>query len=416
MTVLPRGAAQHTTPPGESNRRGGWNIIAAMGNDNDNVADSAADSAGGGARRWVIKVGSSLVTDGGCGLNRGLIGDWAAQIARLVRAGGQVALVSSGSIAEGVSRLGWRERPQTLHALQAAAAVGQMGLMQGYREAFASHGVNTAQVLLTHEDFRDRQRYLNARATLTTLLELGVAPVINENDTVSTDEIQLGDNDTLAAQVANLVDADLLLMLTNQRGLFSKDPNRDDGAELIRRAHSGDTLLDDAAGPSIGELGRGGMITKVAAARCAAQSGASTIIAPGQEPDVIARIAAGEALGTLIQAGGKPLALRKRWIANLKPRGALTLDDGACRALCDLGKSLLPVGVAALDGDFRRGDMVVCRSASGAAVARGLANYAADEARLIIGKSGGEVKAIMGARYEEELIHRDNLALDARFN
>lgn len=416
MTVLPRGAAQHTTPPGESNRRGGWNIIAAMGNNNDNAADNAADNAGGGARRWVIKVGSSLVTDGGCGLNRGLIGDWAAQIARLVRAGGQVALVSSGSIAEGVSRLGWRERPQTLHALQAAAAVGQMGLMQGYREAFASHGVNTAQVLLTHEDFRDRQRYLNARATLTTLLELGVAPVINENDTVSTDEIQLGDNDTLAAQVANLVDADLLLMLTNQRGLFSKDPNRDDGAELIRRAHSGDTLLDDAAGPSIGELGRGGMITKVAAARCAAQSGASTIIAPGQEPDVIARIAAGEALGTLIQAGGKPLALRKRWIANLKPRGALTLDDGACRALCDLGKSLLPVGVAALDGDFRRGDMVVCRSASGDAVARGLANYAADEARLIIGKSGGEVKAIMGARYEEELIHRDNLALDARFN
>ena len=366
-------------------------------------------------RRWVIKVGSSLVTDSGCGLNTDLIGDWAAQIAGLVRAGSQVALVSSGSIAEGVSRLGWRQRPQNLHSLQAAAAVGQMGLMQGYRQAFAGHGVNTAQVLLTHEDFRDRQRYLNARATLTTLFELGVAPIINENDTVSTEEIQLGDNDTLAAQVANLVDADLLLILTNQRGLFDKDPSRHDDAKLIRSARTGDALLDKAAGPSIGELGRGGMITKVAAARCAAQSGASTVIAPGQEKNVIGRIASGETLGTLIQAAGRPLALRKRWIANLKPRGALTLDEGACEALRDLGKSLLPVGVAALDGDFRRGDMVVCRTAAGQIVARGLANYTAGEARLIIGKSGGEAKAIMGARYETELIHRDNLAVDADF-
>ena len=227
------------------------------------------------AKRWVVKVGSSLVTDDGCGLNRGLIGDWAAQIAHLMCDGRQIALVSSGSIAEGVSELGWGERPQTLHALQAAAAVGQMGLMQGYRQAFAGHGVTTAQVLLTHEDFRDRQRYLNARATLTALLELGVAPVINENDTVSTDEIQLGDNDTLAAQVVNLLDAGLLLILTNREGLFERDPARDTEARLIGVAGTDDALLDKAAGPSSGELGRGGMITKVAAARCAALSGAA---------------------------------------------------------------------------------------------------------------------------------------------
>ena len=364
------------------------------------------------AKRWVVKVGSSLVTDDGCGLNRDLIGAWAAQIARLVRGGRQVALVSSGSIAEGMGELGWRDRPQTLHTLQAAAAVGQMGLMQGYRQAFAGHGVTTAQVLLTHEDFRDRQRYLNARATLTALLELGVAPVINENDTVSTDEIQLGDNDTLAAQVANLLDAGLLLILTNQEGLFERDPARDANARLIHAADTDDALLDEAAGPSSGELGRGGMITKVAAARCAALSGASTIIASGREPQVIERIASGERIGTLIKAAGQPLALRKRWIMNLKPRGALTLDDGACKALCESGKSLLPVGVATLEGDFRRGDVIVCRTAAGRPIARGLANYAADEARLIIGKNGAEAKAIMGARYEPELIHRDNLALE----
>ena len=373
------------------------------------------------AKRWVVKVGSSLVTGDGCGLNRDLIGAWAAQIARLARDGRQIALVSSGSIAEGMSELGWRDRPQTLHTLQAAAAVGQMGLMQGYRQAFAGHGVTTAQVLLTHEDFRDRQRYLNARATLTALLELGVAPVINENDTVSTDEIQLGDNDTLAAQVANLLDAGLLLILTNQEGLFERDPGRnqeggqgrDADARLIHVADTNDALLDKAAGPSSGELGRGGMITKVAAARCAALSGASTIIASGRTPEVIERIASGERIGTLIKAAGQPLALRKRWIMNLKPRGALTLDDGACKALRELGKSLLPVGVAALDGDFRRGDVIVCRTAAGRPVARGLANYAADEARLIIGKNGAEAKAIMGARYEAELIHRDNLALES---
>ncbi len=364
------------------------------------------------AKRWVVKVGSSLVTDDGCGLNLDLIGDWAAQIARLVRGGRQVALVSSGSIAAGMHELGRRDRPQTLHALQAAAAVGQMGLMQGYRQAFAGHGVTTAQVLLTHEDFRDRQRYLNARAALTALLELGAAPVINENDTVSTDEIQLGDNDTLAAQVANLLDAGLLLILTNREGLLERDPARDADARLIHVADTNDARLDRAAGPSSGELGRGGMITKVAAARCAALSGASTVIASGREPDVIERIASGERIGTLIQAAGQPLALRKRWIMNLKPRGALTLDDGACKALRELGKSLLPVGVAALDGDFRRGDAVTCRTAAGRPVARGLANYAADEARLIIGKGGAEVKAIMGARYEAELIHRDNLALE----
>ena len=364
------------------------------------------------AKRWIVKVGSSLVTKDGCGLNHDLIGDWAAQIARLGRGGHQIALVSSGSIAEGVSALGWGERPQTLHALQAAAAVGQMGLMQGYRQAFADHGTTTAQVLLTHEDFRDRQRYINARATLTALLELGVAPVINENDTVSTEEIQLGDNDTLAAQVANLLDAGLLLILTNREGLFERDPARDAGARLIAAAGATDALLDEAAGPSGGDLGRGGMITKVAAARCAALSGASTVIASGREPNVIERIAAGERIGTLIEAAGQPLALRKRWIMNLKPCGALTLDDGACKALLESGKSLLPVGVAALEGDFRRGDAVVCRSATGRPVARGLANYAATEARRIIGKNGAEVKRIMGARYEAELIHRDNLALE----
>ena len=363
------------------------------------------------ARRWVIKVGSSLVTKEGRALNLDLIRLWVVQIAELAQSGKQAVLVSSGAIAEGVNRLGWDSVPQDLHQLQAAAAVGQMGLMETYHRAFAGHGVRTAQILLTHEDFNSHRRYLNARATLSALLKLNVVPVINENDTVSTKEIQLGDNDTLAARVANLIDADVLLILTDQQGLFDRDPRTHAQARLVNRIKPDDPLLDRIAGPSAGALGRGGMITKVKAARCAAMSGTSTVIACGGDERVITRVAAGENLGTCMKTDAEPQALRKRWIMNLKPHGALTLDDGACRALKIDGRSLLPVGVTAVDGDFKKGDMVVCRSGAGETVAYGLSNYAAAEANRIIGKNSEAVRALVGGACEVELIHRDNMAV-----
>jgi glutamate 5-kinase len=364
------------------------------------------------ARSLVVKVGSSLVTDHGRGLDPAAIGRWAAQIAELVRGGRRVILVSSGAIAEGMQRLGWARRPQTMHELQAAAAVGQMGLVQCYESCFRSHGLRTAQVLLTHADLADRQRYLNARSTLRTLLGLQVIPVINENDTVVTDEIKFGDNDTLGALVTNLVEADALIILTDQAGLYDADPRRHPGAKLIEEADAGDPRLEAMAGGSGSEIAKGGMLTKVQAARRAARSGAHTVIAAGREPDVLLRLAQGERIGTVLRARTVPLAARKQWLADhLTVAARLVLDAGAVKALCREGKSLLPIGVTEVAGEFQRGEVVACMDPHGREVARGLVNYSAEETRRIMRRPSGEIEAILGYVDEPELIHRDNLVL-----
>ena len=364
------------------------------------------------AKRLVVKVGSSLVTNTGAGLDLGAIADWVRQVAALRAAGKEAVLVSSGAIAEGMQRLGWKARPATMHELQAAAAVGQMGLVQAYESCFRDHEIRTAQVLLTHADLADRQRYLNARSTLRTLLGLGVVPVINENDTVVTDEIRFGDNDTLASLVTNLLEADVLVILTDQPGLFTADPRRDHAATLVRRARAGEASLEAMAGGVGSSIGRGGMLTKVLAAKRAARSGAHTIIASGREPDVLVRLGRGEALGTLLFADAAPLAARKTWLADhVQVSGRLTLDPGAVRALAAGGKSLLPVGVQAVEGEFDRGALVTCLAPDGREVARGLVNYGAVEARRIIGRPSSEIAAILGYVDEPELIHRDNLVL-----
>ncbi len=365
------------------------------------------------ARRWVIKIGTSLITGDGCGLDHAAIRDWAEQVAALKCEGKQIVLVSSGSIAEGVRRLGWKRRPHRLHRIQAAAATGQTGLIHAYEAQFSNHGLHAAQVLLTHEDLSNRGRYLNARSTLTTLLDLDVIPVVNENDAVATEEIQLGDNDTLAALTANLIDADQLLILTDRDGLYDADPAQHDNARLIKSADVNDPQLDRAAGPSIGTLGRGGMITKVAAARRAALSGTATIIASGRERQVIARVMRGETVGTQLHTDKQSFAARKQWIAGLKPCGSLSLDEGACTALAQGGNSLLPIGVTAVEGAFGRGDPVLCRNPAGDVIAHGLTNYSADETRSIIGKHSKEVLKIIGGGYEPEVIHCDNLMVVA---
>ncbi len=366
----------------------------------------------GKARRWVVKVGSALVTNDGRGLDGEAISAWVDQLAALRGQGHEVILVSSGSVAEGMKRLGWSRRPSALHDLQAAAAVGQMGLVQVYESRFQRHGLHTAQVLLTHDDLADRHRYLNARSTLRSLVGLGVVPVINENDTVATDEIRFGDNDTLAALVANLVEADLLVILTDQRGLFDRDPRVHADAKLVSEGRAGDPALDAMAGTSGGVLGRGGMATKVRAAARAARSGTSTIIASGRETEVLLRLARGEDLGTLLSADQEPLAARKQWLAGqLKVKGRLALDDGAVRVLCQGGRSLLPVGVTAVDGDFRRGELVACVGADGREVARGLVNYSAEETRRIMGQASDRIETLLGYVDEPELIHRDDLVV-----
>ena len=363
-------------------------------------------------KRWVVKIGSSLITDDGRGLQQAHMDDWVAQVAALRESGHQVVLVSSGAVAEGMVRLGWKQRPSSVHELQAAAAVGQMGLIQAWESRFREHGLHTAQILLTHEDVRDRRRYLNARSTLMALLDLGIVPVVNENDTVATDEIRLGDNDTLAALTANLIEADLLVLLTDQSGLFDADPRSHPGAKLIADAKAGDERLLAMAGGSAGALGRGGMRTKLTAAEWAAQSGAHTVITDGREPAVLTRISQGEAIGTLLRPGKRRLAARKRWIAGLaRPRGSLIIDDGAATALRKGGRSLLPVGVSAIEGEFKRGDLVICVDASGGEVARGLVNYDVREARLLIGQASDARAAILGYPGEAELVHRDNLVL-----
>jgi glutamate 5-kinase len=364
------------------------------------------------ARRIVVKVGSSLVTNEGRGVDAEAIGNWCRQLAGLAAQGREVVMVSSGAIAEGMKRLNWRTRPKELHELQAAAAVGQMGLVQMYESKLSEHGMGSAQVLLTHADLADRERYLNARSTLLTLLAMNVIPVINENDTVVNDEIKFGDNDTLGALVANLIEADALVILTDQRGLYSADPRSDAAARFIDVAEAGDLQLERMAGGAGSSIGRGGMITKVLAAKRAARSGASTVIAWGREPDVLLRLAAGEAIGTALLASTPKRAARKQWMADhLQLRGAVVVDDGAVQKLRDEGKSLLPIGMHEVQGEFHRGDVIAVRSAAGVEIARGLANYSSAEARLIVRKPSAQIESLLGYMNEPEMIHRTNLVL-----
>jgi glutamate 5-kinase len=365
-----------------------------------------------GARRIVVKVGSSLVTDEGRGVDAEAVGQWCRQMAALAREGRELVMVSSGAIAEGMKRLGWAVRPKEVHELQAAAAVGQMGLAQIYETKLREHGMRSAQVLLTHADLADRERYLNARSTLLTLLGLSVLPVINENDTVVNDEIKFGDNDTLGALVANLIDADALVILTDQKGLYTADPRKDPAATFVHEARAGDPELERMAGGAGSSLGRGGMITKILAAKRAAGSGASTVIAWGREPDVLLRLARGEAIGTALIAATPKLAARKQWMADhLQLRGTLIVDAGAAKKVRDEGKSLLPIGVVDVQGEFHRGDVVAVHGPEGAEIARGLANYSSAEARLIARKPSTEFERWLGYSAEPEMIHRDNLVL-----
>ena len=365
------------------------------------------------ARRIVVKVGSSLVTNEGRGVDAEAIGNWCRQLAALAEGGREVVMVSSGAIAEGMKRLGWTTRPKELHELQAAAAVGQMGLAQMYESKLSEHGMGSAQVLLTHADLADRERYLNARSTLLTLLGLKVIPVINENDTVVNDEIKFGDNDTLGALVANLVEADALVILTDQRGLYTADPRSNPDARFVDVAQAGDPELERMAGGAGSSIGRGGMITKILAAKRAARSGASTVIAWGREADVLLRLVQGEAIGTLLVASTAKRAARKQWMADhLQLRGAVVVDAGAAQALLGDGKSLLPIGMSEVQGEFHRGDVIAVRTQDGAEIARGLANYSSAEARLILRKPSSQIEGLLGYMNEPEMIHRTNLVLN----
>jgi len=369
------------------------------------------------AQRWVIKVGSSLVTNEGRGLDEAAIGAWCAQIAQLAKGEPsgmprEIIMVSSGAIAEGMKRLGWSQRPKELHELQAAAAVGQMGLAQIYETQLRLHGLGSAQVLLTHADLADRERYLNARSTLLTLLAHQVIPVINENDTVVNDEIKFGDNDTLGALVANLVEADLLVILTDQKGLYSADPRQDPNARFIDQAQAGDPALERMAGGAGSSIGRGGMITKILAAKRAAGSGASTVIAWGRGDQVLLKLAAGDNLGTFLQASTQKQQARKQWMMDhLQLPGSIHIDAGAVRKLLEEGKSLLPVGMVAVVGEFFRGDVVALIDPQGQEVGRGLVNYASSEAKRLCGKPSTEIETLLGFIAEPEMIHRDNLVL-----
>jgi glutamate 5-kinase len=364
------------------------------------------------AKRLVVKVGSSLVTNDGRGLDHEAIGRWATQIAELRARGKEVVLVSSGAIAEGMQRLGWTRRPREIDELQAAAAVGQMGLVQVYESRFSQRGIQTAQILLTHADLADRERYLNARSTLLTLLRLSVVPIINENDTVITEEIKFGDNDTLGALVANLIEGDALIILTDQTGLYTADPRKNPCATLVEEAIAGDPALEAMAGGAGSSLGRGGMLTKIIAAKRAANSGANTVIASGREPDVLVRLAAGEAIGTQLIARTARLAARKQWMADhLQVRGRVVMDDGASAKVGSEGKSLLPIGIVDVQGVFARGEVIACLNPQGREIARGLTNYSSAETRLIQRKPSGEIESVLGYMLEPELIHRDNLVI-----
>jgi len=364
------------------------------------------------ARRWVVKIGSSLVTAAGQGLDLDAIGRWTRELAALHGEGGEVLLVSSGAVAEGMSRLGWHRRPNPLHELQAAAAVGQMGLVQGYEGAFKAHAIQPAQILLTHDDVADRQRYLNARSTLRTLAGLGVIPIVNENDSVANEEFRFGDNDTLAALVANLVEAEALVILTDTDGLYDKDPRQHADARIVREGRAGDPVYTAMAGAAGSAWGRGGMATKVDAAARAARSGTATVIAPGQDPQVLTQLRGGETLGTLLEPSQGPLMARKRWLANhLRLAGHLVVDSGAAHALRRRGVSLLAVGVTAVHGDFRRGEVVACMDDTGREVARGLVNYAAAEIERVTGHPSHAIEQRLGYVVEPELINRDNMVV-----
>ena len=375
-------------------------------------AESPAVSVVTHAQRLVAKVGSSLVTNEGRGLDRAAVAHWAAQIAALHKQGKQVVLVSSGAIAEGMARLGWRKRPSVMHELQAAAAVGQMGLCQAYEAAFAEYGLRTAQILLTHEDLADRHRYLNARSTLFALLRLGVVPIVNENDTVVTDEIRLGDNDTLGALVTNLIEADTLIILTDQRGLYDSDPRKNPDAKFMAHAQAGDPALEAMAGGAGSGIGTGGMLTKVLAAKRAAHSGAHTVIASGRERNVLTRLAQGECIGSELRAVLPVWSARKQWLADhLRLRGRVVLDDGAVQALPREGKSLLPIGVVDVEGEFGRGDVVACVDGQGRECARGLINYSSADTRRILRQPSSQIARILGSMTDPELMHRDNLVV-----
>lgn len=364
------------------------------------------------AKRIVVKVGSSLVTNEGKGLDEAAIGEWCRQLSHLIREGRELIMVSSGAIAEGMKRLGWTARPTAIQELQAAAAVGQMGLAQMYETKLRANGLGSAQVLLTHADLADRERYLNARSTLLTLLKLGVVPVINENDTVVNDEIKFGDNDTLGALVANLIEADALVILTDQKGLFTADPRTNPDARFVDEAQAGDPALERMAGGAGSSIGRGGMLTKILAAKRAAGSGASTVIAWGREPDALLRLSQGQAIGTLLVAPTQKQQARKQWMADhLQMRGAVMVDDGAAMKVRDEGKSLLPIGMVQVEGDFSRGEVIAIRDAQGMEIARGLANYASSEARLLCRKPSSEFEKLLGYAAEPEMVHRDNLVL-----
>ena len=376
------------------------------------TASTAQVSVIASASRIVSKVGSSLVTNDGKGLDREAVAQWAGQIAALRQQGKQVVLVSSGAIAEGMARLGWDKRPTSMHELQAAAAVGQMGLAQAYEVAFAEHNLRTAQILLTHEDLADRQRYLNARSTLFALLRLGVVPIVNENDTVATDEIAVGDNDTLGALVTNLIEADALIILTDQRGLYESDPRQNPNAKFVTHALAGDLSLEAMAGGTGSGIGKGGMLTKILAAKRAARSGAHTVFASGRDPDVMVRLAAGECIGSELRAELPVLSARKQWMADhLRLRGKLILDAGATKALLEEGKSLLPIGVKEVQGEFETGDVVACIDPTGKECARGLVNYSASDTRRIMGQPSSKIADILGSVAETELMHRDNLII-----
>jgi len=363
------------------------------------------------AKRWVVKIGSALLTENGCGLKMATVTTWADQIIQLIKQDNEVVLVSSGAVAEGITRLGWTRRPVALNELQVAAAVGQMGLIQAWEVCFQKHDVQTAQILLTHDDIADRGRYLNARSTLRRLVHLGVIPVVNENDTVATEEIQFGDNDHLAGLVTNLIEADLLVLLTDQEGLYEKDPRQAPDARLIPEGRAGDPALEAYAG-SGGGLGRGGMMTKLRAAATAAKSGASTVIASGMGSDSLIRIANGDPVGTLLISDKEPLAARKQWLAgHTRIAGQIKLDDGAVRVLKEQGKSLLAVGVTGVEGKFIRGEIIACVDTEGREIARGLVNYNAQETRKIMGQPSQKFMDILGYADEPELIHRDNLIL-----
>jgi len=364
------------------------------------------------ARRWVVKVGSSLLTQPGGGLALAAIGDWVRQLAELAGEDVEPILVSSGAVAAGMGRLGWHQRPTAIHDLQAAAAVGQSGLVEAYEHRFNAHGLLSAQVLLTHDDLSDRRRYLNARNTLRTLMDLDVIPIVNENDTVVTEEIQFGDNDTLAALVANLVEADLLLLLTDAEGVYEADPRTDPHASLIREGKAGDPVLLKAAGGAGSTVGTGGMRTKILGAERAARSGTATVITSGYAEDVILRLRRGEELGTFLHPGRDALLARKQWLANqLQVRGRLHVDSGAARVIREEGRSLLPVGVVAVEGAFDRGELVACVDPDGREVCRGLVNYPAAEVRRILGAPSSRIAEVLGYIDTEELIHRDDLAV-----